>query len=518
MAEFKPMVKMETTEPSVILKLKKGGHVNMKKGGSADKDDCGHSKMAMGGVMGKLASTPAFLGRPAMNAMVKSPGKPSMSDRRKAMMANPAMPSTPPMKKGGKAMKMAEGGKADMEQDKAMIKKAFKQHDAQEHKGAKGTTLKLKKGGDMCGGGKMATGGVAMSNAGGYKKGGTIPQTTAKKFLQSNMVTTKKMAKGGTTTDANCNPYVQSKMMSGTKKATGGVAMSNAGGYKNGGMSMVEKNGKMVPDFAADGKGKMKKGGMATGGVSMSNAGGFKKGGSTKKAYATGGTVDSGRAVAMPQGNVHSGPKRQVNFSGTYKTGGNVKKMAVGGPSFAQQMERMSASDPDLVQRLRNYQSQGTNFDNMNPMQRGMFYNNVRDQREQANRPPPPPPMPQPQNTAMPARPMPSPAMPARPMPSPAMPARPMPSSAMPTVGIVPKPAIATAPNVGAPRVAPAPRSDVAQMLAKTKSAIGAQPSLPKKKGGGVGYKGPQMKNSKMDDNLKYPATMESPQKTPKFK
>jgi hypothetical protein len=47
------------------------------------------------------------------------------------------------MKKGG----MAEGGKADIAQDKAMIKKAFKQHDMQEHKGGKGTELKLKKGG-----------------------------------------------------------------------------------------------------------------------------------------------------------------------------------------------------------------------------------------------------------------------------------------------------------------------------------------------------------------------------------
>jgi len=37
--------------------------------------------------------------------------------------------------------------KMDKAQDKAMIKKAFKQHDAQEHKGGKGTTLKLKKGG-----------------------------------------------------------------------------------------------------------------------------------------------------------------------------------------------------------------------------------------------------------------------------------------------------------------------------------------------------------------------------------
>ena len=40
-----------------------------------------------------------------------------------------------------------ENGKSDMAQDKAMIKKAFKQHDKQEHKGGKGTSLKLKKGG-----------------------------------------------------------------------------------------------------------------------------------------------------------------------------------------------------------------------------------------------------------------------------------------------------------------------------------------------------------------------------------
>ena len=37
--------------------------------------------------------------------------------------------------------------KMDTAQDKAMIKKAFKQHDMQEHKGGKGTSLKLAKGG-----------------------------------------------------------------------------------------------------------------------------------------------------------------------------------------------------------------------------------------------------------------------------------------------------------------------------------------------------------------------------------
>jgi hypothetical protein len=44
-------------------------------------------------------------------------------------------------------MMAKEDMKSDVAQDKAMIKKAFKQHDAQEHKGGKGTMLKLKKGG-----------------------------------------------------------------------------------------------------------------------------------------------------------------------------------------------------------------------------------------------------------------------------------------------------------------------------------------------------------------------------------
>jgi len=43
--------------------------------------------------------------------------------------------------------KNPESMKMDKMQDKAMIKKAFKQHDAQEHKGSKGTSLKLAKGG-----------------------------------------------------------------------------------------------------------------------------------------------------------------------------------------------------------------------------------------------------------------------------------------------------------------------------------------------------------------------------------
>ena len=70
---------------------------------------------------------------------------------------------------------MKEDMAMDKKQDVAMLKKAFKQHDMQEHKGGKGTTLKLAKGGtfrssangcatkgltkgtmvSMCGGGMM---------------------------------------------------------------------------------------------------------------------------------------------------------------------------------------------------------------------------------------------------------------------------------------------------------------------------------------------------------------------------
>jgi hypothetical protein len=60
------------------------------------------------------------------------------------------------MKKGGMASDAKEDMKMDKSQDKAMIKKAFKQHDAQEHKGGKGTKLALKKGGMAM---KMARGG-----------------------------------------------------------------------------------------------------------------------------------------------------------------------------------------------------------------------------------------------------------------------------------------------------------------------------------------------------------------------
>jgi hypothetical protein len=68
----------------------------------------------------------------------------------------------------------------------------------------------------------------------------------------------------------------------GMHKMPDGIMMkdSDMKGMKAGGMAMVMKDGKKVPAFAADGKGKMAMGGMATKGYAAGGA--VKKGGAAK--------------------------------------------------------------------------------------------------------------------------------------------------------------------------------------------------------------------------------------------
>ena len=98
------------------------------------------------------------------------------------------------------------------------------------------------------------------------------------------------------------------------------------------------KSGKISPEQYAKGEKSEKKmatggvakgqGGYATGGVAKGQ-GGFKSGGSAaKKAFATGGAVDSGRPVAMPQGRKKpSEPISTNRFAGTFKDGGGVEEL-----------------------------------------------------------------------------------------------------------------------------------------------------------------------------------------------
>ena len=72
-------------------------------------------------------------------------------------------------------------------------------------------------------------------------------------------------------------------------------------GYAKGGakMPMVKKGGKMIPAFAADGKGKMNKGGMTKKKKGMAKGGAAMK----KKGYAKGGmSVGQLRAAAKAKG------------------------------------------------------------------------------------------------------------------------------------------------------------------------------------------------------------------------
>jgi hypothetical protein len=309
MGQFKPMVKMETTEPSVELKLKKGGKVE--------------KKMQMGGMpMGSVG--------PARGGMAPAaaPGMPALAARRRAMKAMGAAQSAP-VGRAATMMGMKEGGKADMAQDKAMIKKAFKQHDMQEHKGGKGTSLKLKKGGK-------------------YASGGAIPSESISGTPATTIVDTGK---------ADNAPA-----------KTGGVRNGNAGGFKKGGMMKCATGGAIVsettsgsydttqmhsarPDSSAAKTGEVKKanaGGFATGGVMKANNGGYRTGGAAKK-FAEGGRVQNdGGPEQMKQGRKPMpSPVSITMLSGTYKKGGDVSVSKLRAENKAEFEPTMKAAKKD---------------------------------------------------------------------------------------------------------------------------------------------------------------------------
>ena len=291
MGQFKPMVKMMTTEPSVELKLKKGGAVAHPK------------KMMNGGVMGALSSTPMPGTRGGM-APAARPGKPSMASRRAAMMGRPMM------KEGGETSKehMAEMRKM------ASTAKELKKHESM-------SASKAHKG--------LNTGGVVMGQ-GGFKEGGVIKSTKGK----TKMVT------------AEGEDH--------TPKKTGEVVMGKPGGYKHGGKAKkMAMGGYYAKGGGVEGNVSTSQPGATntkTGEVHLGNAGGFKKGGSAKKAYAAGGSVnDSGHPVAYPKKPASASVKNNLQ-SGTFKKGGGVK-MKEGGDIPAEAKSAIKQADAERAYR-----------------------------------------------------------------------------------------------------------------------------------------------------------------------
>ena len=138
MGQFKPLPKMETTEPSVELKLKKGGRVNK----------------ADGGAMPMVAPrAPMKGGRPMMPQPATMVGR--RMPPRMAAPAAPMQPAMPAMKHGGE-METPAMHKSEMKAITGVDKKLSKHASMAASKAHNG----------------LKTGGVAKGNAGGYKDGG----------------------------------------------------------------------------------------------------------------------------------------------------------------------------------------------------------------------------------------------------------------------------------------------------------------------------------------------------------
>jgi len=294
MGQFKPMTKMYTTEPSVELKLKKGGSVSKKYG----------HKMMDGGVMAGLAEGPAPSRMQMGQGMLpgRAPARPSLAMRRKMAMKRPMAAPTAPTEAPMARPMMKEGGESKAEH-------------AAEMKKMKGTEAKLKKHASMPASKAhkgLNTGGVVMGNGGGFKDGGII-----------KVAASEKGAKG----------YDKTKMHTAegedhTPKKTGEVVMGKPGGYKHGGKSKKMMGGGMTyaKGGGVEGNCSTSSPGVTnttTGEVKLGNAGGYKKGGASKKHYATGGLVDTGKPVAYPKHQV-SKPVANNMQSGTFKKGGGV--------------------------------------------------------------------------------------------------------------------------------------------------------------------------------------------------
>jgi hypothetical protein len=382
MSKFAPMVKMNTTEPSVILKLKKGGKVKSK-----TSEDCGHKPMsshAMGGAFeseaGQSPKRPSMAARnKAMNpnqyakggkVAHKAPGGPmgaSLGPASTAVlpMGNPMggmMPAgggTPAMKPMMKPMgaqalgKMAPNARAKraMQVRKALtgMKKGGStdpkccsalERELKHHESLKSDVAHHADGGSA----------IAPKMTKTTLKNSVVPFVskidTVKPDNKTNRKTgevkqgngggfkcgggTKAYAAGGTI-EGNESRFENTKVntarpFSGSKD-TGGVRMSNAGGFKKGGTieggNWENRAANTTPKGVS---------GTKTGEVKKANAGGYKSGGNTsKKAYATGGNVvDDGKAVKMPKHFV-SRPVANSLQSGTFKRGGKVKHHAAGG-------------------------------------------------------------------------------------------------------------------------------------------------------------------------------------------
>jgi len=154
---------------------------------------------------------------------------------------------------------------------------------------------KFSKGGDMAS--KMNPGFMAMmAKKKGMQEGSKADKASDKKQMMGmKSGGMHKMPDGKMMKDSAMKKMASGGMTSALAKHAGKPASKAHAGLKDGGMPMVMKDGKKIPAFAADGEGKMKKGG----GVNKKVSGmGYSSGGAKKMmgggmGYSIGGGIES---------------------------------------------------------------------------------------------------------------------------------------------------------------------------------------------------------------------------------
>ena len=125
----------------------------------------------------------------------------------------------------------------------------------------------------------------AVAHNPAFAKKAGVPQSVGKEFTKSGggeMKESKAMVKKEVSfmkKKGAPKSMIKHEMKEAGMKKGGKVKKMAMGGYADGGMPMVMKDGQKVPAFAADGKGKMAKGGLAAG---HKSADGIAKKGKTK--------------------------------------------------------------------------------------------------------------------------------------------------------------------------------------------------------------------------------------------
>jgi hypothetical protein len=359
MSSFKPMVKMYTDEPSVILKLKKGGKVHHK---GMKAEEHGHKSMheASGGMMhGAHHAFEAEHG--------KAPKKPSMSERRKAMnpnqykkggkvehkldggmmgapmapMARPAIAAMTPQARMARAMQvrraltgMKKGGHMGMEKHIEKLEKELHHHESMpmekahkmHHKSSGGaidsaeTRTTIKGNAGKYAKTKMdtahrdsahGTGEIHEGKPAGYKHGGKVHHMSGhpEGSMEHHKVMAKhyaKMCKEGGSAHAHKMLAHHKAMCKGGKYATGGEIPSDTHESKNSGKikmhGTIEGNEHDYLNTEMHSAKRDKAHG--TGGIHETNAGGYKHGGKAHKMHhkATGGAIPAATMKGKEEG------------------------------------------------------------------------------------------------------------------------------------------------------------------------------------------------------------------------